>query len=284
MSRASQTGGSDDRTQQLIAAVNEELVAALRRADALRAEADAAREAVQQASEERIRFFQYANHEMRSPLGVLLGQIQLARRWAAKGDHERVASSLAKVERSALRLVALSDRALRLTELEGRPGEFELMDLVVVSAEAVERFRGSSERHRFSSSPPDGPLLVRGRRVEIEEVLENLLSNAVKYSVDGGVITVGVEAASAEADRPMAVVRVHDHGTGIPEEHQHLLFQPFYRAPHTSQLPGSGLGLAICAEILTQHGGRIWLEQSSGHGSTFAFAMPLASGADPPTD
>ena len=252
--------GAADRVQQLIAAVNDELITALRRADLLRVEAEAAREALQQAAVERIRFFQYASHEMRSPLAVLLGRTQIAQRKLARGEHADLADALHQIEAQVMRLRDLTDRLLRLTQPDENAPAPERIDLADLIHTAVERFRGSSERHRFVLDSTEQSLPMHGHPLELEEVLENLLSNATKYSPEGGVISVGASVAPDAPDGPIVVVRVTDEGPGIPEEHRPLLFEPFYRAPAVNDVPGSGLGLSICAEILRRHGGRIWLE------------------------
>ncbi len=267
-----QTG--EDRVRGLIAAVNDELVSALRRADALRVEAEAAREAVQSAAEERLRFFQYANHDMRTPLAVMLGVVQLARRRVANGAPSATASALEKIEIQVERLTELTERSFRLTEREGS-ALVEVVDLSTIVTEAVQRLRDTNASHRIELREVPMPLQVRGDATELGDVLENLVLNAVKYSPSGGVVTVSAEV-QREADRSMALVRVTDEGGGIPEEHQPLLFEAFYRAPPARGVPGSGLGLAICADIIARHEGRIWLERSSDQGSTFAFVVPLA--------
>lgn len=269
--------GSSDRVQQLIAAVSDELIGALRRADLLRAEAEAAREALQQVAAERLRFFQYANHEMRSPLAVLLGRAEIAKRKLARGQYGEVAESLEQIQAQAVRLRDLIDRLLRLTQPEHGASEPEDVDLAVVIEQAVDRFRGSTDRHRFVVEPMEHPLPVHGYRVELEEVFENLLSNATKYSPEGGEISVGASVAVERPDGLRVVVRITDEGPGIPEEHRPLLFEPFYRAPAERNVPGSGLGLAICAETMRRHEGRIWLDATSERGTTFALALPLRS-------
>lgn len=271
--------GAADRVQQLIAAVNDELITALRRADLLRVEAEAAREALQQAAAERVRFFQYASHEIRSPLTVLLGRTQIAQRKLARGEHADLADSLRQIEAQAVRLRDLTDRLLRLTQPEENAPAPERIDLADLIDAAVERFRGSSERHRFVLEPTEQSLPIHGHPVELEEVLENLLSNATKYSPEGGVVSVRPSVAADAPDGPIVVVRVTDQGPGIPEEHRPLLFEPFYRAPSVNDVPGSGLGLSICAEILRRHSGRIWLEDTSEEGTTFAFGLPLVDPA-----
>lgn len=269
--------GASDRVQQLIAAVSDELIGALRRADLLRAEAEAAREALQQVAAERLRFFQYANHEMRSPLAVLLARAEIAKRKLARGEYGEVAQSLEQIHAQAVRLRDLTDRLLRLTQPEHGASEPEDVDLAVVIEQAVDRFRGSTDRHRFVVQPMEHSLPVHGYRVELEEVFENLLSNATKYSPQGGEISVGASIALERPDGLEVVVRVTDEGPGIPEEHRPLLFEPFYRAPAQANVRGSGLGLAICAETMRRHEGRIWLEATSERGTTFAFALPLRS-------
>lgn len=266
----------EDRVRELIAAVNDELVNALRRADDLRAEAEAARAALQSAAEERLRFFQYANHNMRTPLAVMLGQIELARRRVARGDFSDTAGALEKIEVQVRRLTELTDRVFRLTESEDAVPEFQVLDLSTILAEAVHRLCDVSPQHRIALREMGAPLPIRGDRGQLADVVENLVSNALKYSPRGGAITVSAEMQS-EGDRAVALVRVTDEGDGIPEDHRPLLFEPFYRAPQAREIPGSGLGLAICADIIGRHAGRIWLEHSSDQGSTFAFVIPLTS-------
>lgn len=276
--------GTPDRVQQLIAAVNDELIGALRRADLLRAEAEAAREALQQVAAERLRFFQYANHEMRSPLAVLLGRAEIAERKLARGEYGEVAESLEQIRAQTMRLRDLTDRLLRLTEPEHDGPKPEDVDLAEVIEQAVDRFRGSTDRHRFVVEPMEHPLPVRGHRLGLEEVFENLLSNATKYSPGGGEISVGASIARERPDGSNVVVRVTDEGPGIPEEHRPLLFEPFYRAPGETNAPGSGLGLAICAETMRRHEGRIWLDVTSESGTTFAFTLPLRAASAPSAD
>jgi signal transduction histidine kinase len=70
-------------------------------------------------------------------------------------------------------------------------------------------------------------------------------------------------------------VEVRDHGRGIPAKTRSNLFRPFYRAPQAGHhLPGLGLGLALCKEIVTAHGGRMWLDSKEGKGTVVGFAVP----------
>ena len=100
----------------------------------------------------------------------------------------------------------------------------------------------------------------------------NLLSNAIKYSPEAGIILVRLKA-----DTDTATLSVRDFGAGIAAEQQAHLFECFYRVsdPTHKNISGLGLGLYIAAEIVKQHGGRIWVESHKGAGSTFFVSLPL---------
>jgi signal transduction histidine kinase len=106
------------------------------------------------------------------------------------------------------------------------------------------------------------------------------LDNALKYSPQGGAVRV----VAREADGGV-LVRVEDHGIGLPPGYEERIFEPFGRAPNAarSNLPGMGLGLYICRNIVERHGGRIWAESSGEHaGATFAFWLPADPAAGGP--
>jgi signal transduction histidine kinase len=107
-------------------------------------------------------------------------------------------------------------------------------------------------------------------------VLANLFSNAIKYSPEGGTITVTL---GHEVDHigTWAVVRVRDHGVGIPAQDLALVFQRFHRGSNvTGRISGTGLGLAGARQIVELHGGTISVESEPGSGSTFTLRLPSA--------
>ena len=118
--------------------------------------------------------------------------------------------------------------------------------------------------------PTDLPLVdIDGARIEI--VLHNLLANALAYGE-------GAVSISAEQRAATVVVSVADNGPGIAADELPYVFERFYRAQHGRQQHsgGTGLGLTICKAFIEAHGGAIWAE-SSEHGTTFSFSLPLAS-------
>jgi signal transduction histidine kinase len=112
---------------------------------------------------------------------------------------------------------------------------------------------------------------IAADRDRVRQVLVNLVENAIKYSPDGGTVEIGVEAIDSQ-------VRFHvrDEGMGIPDDEQARIFEKFYRLDPamTRGVGGTGLGLYICNELVDRMGGRIWVQSTSGGGSTFFFELP----------
>jgi signal transduction histidine kinase len=109
----------------------------------------------------------------------------------------------------------------------------------------------------------------------LEQVMNNLLSNAIKYSPSGTAVEVGIERQPDEV-----LIWVRDKGQGISEEDQAHIFDRFYRIRNVENngIEGLGLGLYIAHNIITRHGGRMWLESKPGDGSAFYFSLPYNQG------
>jgi signal transduction histidine kinase len=108
----------------------------------------------------------------------------------------------------------------------------------------------------------------------VVQVLGNLLRNAIKFTPNGGRITV-----SAGQRDGFVALSVADTGSGIPPDAQRRVFDRYWHSSDGARRRGTGLGLSIAKGIVEAHGGRIWLDSSPGHGSTFSFTLPLASAA-----
>jgi|GEM_PF-5517847 len=108
---------------------------------------------------------------------------------------------------------------------------------------------------------------------KIQCVLTNLIGNAIKFTPSGGKIGISVAVSDEEL-----LVSVTDTGEGIPENYITKIFNEFYhlKSTNSSAKKGSGLGLAICKRIVDAHSGRMWVDSTLNHGSTFSFALPLS--------
>jgi len=221
---------------------------------------------------QRTQFFAMASHEIKTPLAALSGNLQLAQRQLRRGDSDRAATSVEGALRHLQVMVRLIDDLLEVSRLDAakfviHPARLELGALV---AESLERFVDPDGSPNVSLQRPDGPVWVEADAARLGQVIDNLVQNARKYS-SGRPVEVGVSAEGRDA-----VVRVIDHGIGIPAADRPSLFEPFYRTSNTAQLPGTGLGLHISRRIVELHGGRIELESTSPDGSTFTVRLPAA--------
>jgi signal transduction histidine kinase len=106
---------------------------------------------------------------------------------------------------------------------------------------------------------------------KIGQVINNFISNAVKYSKAGSTIQV-----SCITTNGVAQVSVSDEGIGIRGQDLQQLFERYYRVENNNNISGFGIGLYLCAEIISRHNGKIWVESELEKGSTFYFSLPLA--------
>jgi signal transduction histidine kinase len=118
----------------------------------------------------------------------------------------------------------------------------------------------------------DGLAPLRANADALEQAILNLLSNAMKYSGDAREIELELVRQDGHA-----VIRVSDHGIGIPASEQGRIFEKFYRAPtrENQLIPGTGLGLALVAHIAKVHGGAVDVRSAPGSGSTFSISLPM---------
>ncbi len=125
----------------------------------------------------------------------------------------------------------------------------------------------------FHESRNGADIRIEGDPEELRTAVTNVLDNAIKYS--GNHVDVSVEIDAPDEDR--VVLRVRDHGVGIPPEQLKRIFKRFYRVPgrSLSKVKGTGLGLYIVRAIARAHGGKVFAESSGeGSGTTVTFELP----------
>lgn len=223
-------------------------------------------------------------HELRTPLTVIKGRLQLLRRQLNKEGLTNAAEAVTKLDEPYNRLGQLISTFIDVSYLD--TGQLHLprhvLDLSGLVRKVVEQAGPASlvtlelaeqvEEDVGSAQP----VLVLGDSARLERVLESMLDNARKYSAEGSTTLVRLERR-AEADE--VVVSVRDFGIGIPLEEQPRIFQRWFRAGGSPARQGGGLGLSLYlgAQIVSLHGGRMWVESSgvSGEGSTFFFSLPV---------
>jgi NtrC-family two-component system sensor histidine kinase KinB len=214
-------------------------------------------------------------HDLRNPLGSIMGSLQLIHTAFIEHDETLPVSKLLRIAmRSGQKLYLLIDSLLDLGRLESGDTELKkvLIDIDSVVQEAVDQIEpfALSKRQMVSVEIAPGLPKVFADRDLVLRVLTNLLDNAVKFTRKDGRITLGVEQ-----DGDDVAFAVSDTGIGIPPEYRHRIFDRFLRLENADEVKGTGLGLAFCKLAVEAHGGRIWVESEEGQGSRFKFTLPV---------
>lgn len=242
------------------------------REEAARRSAEEQRRAAGQARDDALALIA---HDLRSPLAVVMGYLQLLQRQAAGGavDPDRLGPYLERIDAAARQMTSLLDDLLTDATLDERaePVELESVDLGPRLRAVAEHHDGTSSLHEVVASVPSSPVVAEVNLPKLERALHNLLVNAIKYSPEGGTITVGLEA-----DADAARISVADQGIGIPEADLPLVFERFHRGSNVSgRTTGLGLGLISVKRAVEVHGGRLSVDSVEGEGTTFTIELPL---------
>ncbi|MEM8885938.1 MAG: ATP-binding protein [Planctomycetota bacterium] len=219
-----------------------------------------------------------AAHEMRTPLTVMRGKLEVALRREREPDAYRQTLRDCLIEVDALE--HLQDAILLLSRAGPSTLHRESVDLVdLVRAEMRRVEEAAPERMLSLDAPAEQGLVVEGLVVEgdpslLARAIGNLLDNAARYSVPNGAIRVAVRRDGAHVE-----VAVEDDGPGIPPERHARVFERFYRGPDVGRrgLSGCGLGLPIVARIAELHGGRAQLDAQVQGRCRFLLRVSIAN-------
>jgi len=197
------------------------------------------------------------SHELRSPLARLSVALGLA--WQRAGEEAH--SALERIELEATRLNELIGRLLTLARLEG--GDDAMRRTPIVLGELLQDVAEDAgfeaqDRECLVQCVIQTDSVVCGNASLLHSAIENVVRNAVRHTCDGTEVEIRLKQESANG-KPEAVVRVSDHGPGVPQEALDKLFRPFYRLDDARgrQTGGVGLGLAITERAVRLHGGSV---------------------------
>jgi signal transduction histidine kinase len=214
------------------------------------------------------------SHDLRAPLGALIGQAQLLRRRDA-GDAWVVARADA-ILRAASRLDSMVEDLVDAARSESGHLRLALerVDLEPFLEELLERMGASLEVDRVRLSLPGaGRLAVRADPRRLERILVNLITNALKFAPEGTV------RLGADRGDGWVAISVADDGPGIDAADVGRLFTRYYRGRQAPSVDGLGLGLYGARLLVEAHGGRLSVQSSPGEGATFRVELPAADPA-----
>ena len=223
------------------------------------------------------RFTADASHEMRAPLNVLRGNIDVAlKRERTPAEYRQ---TLEQCREEVLQLSQLATDLLVLARSDaGLPLEQRLeFDLHALAMRVAARYHRVASERGVRIDVSGSPVEVTGDPHLLERVVSNLVDNAVKYSKEGAAVQVDVQHDSRRVE-----LTVRDEGPGIPAQHVPHLFTRFFRGdPARRRTEGSGLGLSIAKAGAEAHQGV--LEYLGDHrGAVFRLSLPAAAPSTPP--
>ncbi len=222
----------------------------------------------------RTKYFVNITHEIRTPLTLITGP--LSRIIADYKSDPVLVRRLAKVQKNSQRLLSVANQLLAFQKLELEHGKLDLCknDIVGFLKDTFLSFEDTAQGRRinYQFDCDSNQLLILFDADKVRKVVTNLLANAFKYTEDGGEIRLRLRT-----DDLSILVSVIDTGIGIPTEHLDHIFKRFYEleSPGHKTLSNSGVGLSICKDLITIHGGEIWVESEFGTGSVFSFRLPI---------
>lgn len=213
-----------------------------------------------------------ASHELRTPVAVMLTEIQSAPKLSR--STEEYEEALSVCEEAATSMQQLLQQLMALAQFDAGKviNSREPIELRQLVERCIEQINPLAEERGVEMTQELGNENCTGDPDRISQVVTNLLGNAIAYNREGGKVTV-----TLQGDAGQAVLEVADTGIGIAPNDLPHLFQRFYRVDKSRFGEGehSGLGLAICREIAEAHGGDITVESTLGEGSVFTLRLPV---------
>lgn len=242
-------------------------------------------------------FLNNVNHEIRTPLSVIVGFIRFLSMPEVLRSHRTLKQALDnkahepealraaveafvtetktyadRIQRSASDLHTLVQDTLDMSKVS--QGDFpyspETVDLASLVSECVEHFSCQAAEKSLKLEADVPPCTIRADLPCLRQLLHKLIGNAIKFT-DSGEVSV-----SAKATEDSVLIKVADTGPGIAVEHRERVFEKFWQVDGSAvrQHGGTGQGLAICKAFVELHGGEIWVEPTTGQGSVFYVRLP----------
>jgi signal transduction histidine kinase len=241
--------------------------------DDLRMRASELAQAYQKLAEQELarrEFLSNVAHELRTPLMISTGYLQMLQRGIMSGD--QLTAGIETVARNVQQVAALVNDILFLQEMELVLPDFQPVDINEVARQVVDRYSAKAVERDVKLRLKPSPSLpaVSGDSKSLERALMALVDNAIKFSPKGGDVEIRL---SASGDK--VFVAVEDHGIGIARENLPRIFDRFYHLERSGDdlFSGIGLGLAITRQAIEQHHGSLDVISEPGKGSTFTLTL-----------
>ena len=225
---------------------------------------------IEEMNQSKLRFFTNISHEIRTPITLILGQVDLLLNSGRLSTYAY--SKLLNIHKNAGNLKNLITELLDFRKQEQGLLKLKIsqFDLYSLLKEHYLLFKelAANRNISFTLRADCEQCMIWGDRLQLQKVVNNLLSNAFKYTSDGGNITLELTEGTDEC-----MFSVSDNGAGISEEDYVKIFERFYQVENIGQYGGTGIGLALSQGIVKAHQGDITVESQLGKGSCFKVTL-----------
>lgn len=227
-----------------------------------------------QNDEEDLNFIAFAAHELRGPITVIRGYLDVLQDELGDVLQDDQKELFYRLSVSANRLSSYINNILNTSRFDRRHLNLTLLpDTLINIYSSISddmALRATSQHRMLSINIPSDLPQIAADKASLSEVISNLIDNAIKYSNEGGVVTV-----TAVQNGDFVDLSVEDHGIGMASSVVKNLFQKFYRSHRSREtVAGSGIGLYISKAIVESHGGTISVRSVEGQGSVFTASIP----------
>ncbi|MBI1937838.1 MAG: PAS domain S-box protein [Ignavibacteriales bacterium] len=233
---------------------------------------------LKELNEAKDRFISIISHDLRTPFTSILGftDFLLTDEDLPKDKQEQYVKF---IQESAKSMLGLVNSLLDWTRLQTGRIKFEpeRINSRIIVQKVIQILSGAAIQKNISLiSEIDKDIFIHADESLLLQAFNNLVSNAIKFTKDGGSIRI---SADVNIEKRQIEFAVKDEGVGIRSEDLSKLFKvdAKFTTPGTAGEKGSGLGLSLVHDIITKHGGEIWVESEVGKGTKFIFSMPVAS-------
>lgn len=221
------------------------------------------------------RFVSMASHEFRTPLSSIQLSAVLIEKYSQQFDNPNITKHIGKIKGSVNHLTVILNDFLSLEKLEAGKVEphYSTFDIVKFAEEITEEMQLIAKQNQNIIYQHTGTAsTVTLDQALLKNCIINLISNAIKYSGENTFIEF-----NSEITQNQLIIVVKDNGIGIPDTDQTHLFEPFFRAHNTGNIPGTGLGLNIVTRYTGLMDGSIQFESKIHQGTSFTISFPIRS-------
>ena len=223
-----------------------------------------------QRSNEELREFAYAvSHDLREPLRTIAGYIQLVELRLKEQLNPETKEFMGFAVSGVKRLQNMLEGMLKYAQVEEGQKDFARQNLNIILEMALdnlaESIKNTKAEIKVEGVMPD----LRGNRAQLIQLFQQLIANSLKFTGD----EIPVIEISSKTRTNDYLFCVYDNGIGVQEDDKHKLFSLFKRG-HSGKYEGIGMGLSICKKIVENHGGAIWIDDSTVNGMKILFTLP----------